>query len=238
METQSALLQHRNAHSLALNSHKQNVDQIEKELKEAFGVLWPKLDEKLGKKELDELQSKLSEVSELIEKRHQSALKKLNQHKSDTTEESDKIKKSIKDLEKTYASIPKDIKDIQKLVKKAETYSYGSNLNILSNAVAIGFATSLNFKSGFTVALNPAGYIDITAASSGFTRLAPTQTPNGSRTVFTFATATAQPSYVVSDHALMPATDEDGVTVNWTWSQTNKQVTMTIPPNNGLFGVV
>lgn len=70
----------------------------------------------------------------------------------------------------------------------------------------------------------------------GFTTLAPTETPNGILTVFTFATATAQPSFIVSDNAMMQATTKAG-TVNWTWSSGPLQATMTIPPQDDIIGI-
>lgn len=70
----------------------------------------------------------------------------------------------------------------------------------------------------------------------GFTTLAPTETPNGIRTVFTFATATSQPTFIVSDNAMMQATTKSG-TVNWTWNSGSKQATMTIPPIDDIVGI-
>lgn len=75
------------------------------------------------------------------------------------------------------------------------------------------------------------------SAQAGFTALDPTETPNGSRTVFTFATATAKPSYIISDNVLMKATAKSG-TVNWTWSSALKQATMTVPPQDDIEGIV
>jgi chromosome segregation ATPase len=100
----TTLAEHRAESTNKLSEHKKNVDQIEKELKDAFKVLWPKFDEinKEIKKRDSELDSKhkdheanlskhseqitslseeIIEISKTIEKRYQSALKKINQQK-------------------------------------------------------------------------------------------------------------------------------------------------------------
>lgn len=75
-----------------------------------------------------------------------------------------------------------------------------------------------------------------TGGGGGFTVLQPTETPNGVRTVFTLSTATGQPTFVISDNAMMQATSKAG-TVNWTWNGGTLQVTMTIPPQDDLVGI-
>lgn len=75
------------------------------------------------------------------------------------------------------------------------------------------------------------------SGGSGFTELTATETPNGSTTVFTFAAAASQPSYVVSDNVWMKATSKAG-TVNWTWNNGTKKATMTVPPVDDLYAIV
>lgn len=70
---------------------------------------------------------------------------------------------------------------------------------------------------------------------SGFTVLAATETPDGSRTQFTLPSALAKPSYLVVDNVWMKATTASG-TVNWTWSGT--VATLTIPAVDDIWGVV
>lgn len=74
------------------------------------------------------------------------------------------------------------------------------------------------------------------SGGAGFTTLLPTETPNGARTTFTFATATGQPTFIVSDNALMQATTKSG-TINWTWNGGLTQATMTIPPQDDIIGI-
>ncbi len=71
----------------------------------------------------------------------------------------------------------------------------------------------------------------------GLTALSATETPNGVLTVFTFSTATAQPSYLVVDNVWMKATTAGG-TVNWTWNNGTKKATLTIPATDDIWGVV
>lgn len=78
---------------------------------------------------------------------------------------------------------------------------------------------------------------DAPGAGGGFTALVATETPNGSLTVFTFATAGAQPSFIISDGIWMEATDQGSV-VNWTWNAGAKTATLTIPPVSGVKGIV
>lgn len=75
-----------------------------------------------------------------------------------------------------------------------------------------------------------------TGGGGGFTVLQPTETPNGVRTVFTFSAAVSQPTFIVSDNAMMQATSKSG-TVNWTWNSGASQATMTIPPNDDIVGI-
>lgn len=71
----------------------------------------------------------------------------------------------------------------------------------------------------------------------GFTELAATETPNGVIKVFTFAVATAQPSYIVADNVWLKATSKAG-TVNWTWASGTKKATLTIPPADDIYAIV
>lgn len=73
-------------------------------------------------------------------------------------------------------------------------------------------------------------------SGGGFTTLSPTETPNGSLTVFTFSAATSQPTFIVSDNAMMQAITKSG-TVNWAWNNGAKQATMTIPPVDDIIGI-
>ncbi len=74
-------------------------------------------------------------------------------------------------------------------------------------------------------------------AGGGFTTLAATETPNANLKIFTFSTATAQPSFIISDGIMMQATAADG-TVNWTYVVGTKKATMTIPPTSDILGIV
>ena len=77
------------------------------------------------------------------------------------------------------------------------------------------------------------------AASSGggFTTIVPTETPNGTLTVFTYPSATAQPSFINLDGAMQPATAKSG-TIYWTWNAGAKQATCTVPPNDTATAIV
>jgi hypothetical protein len=101
-------------------------------------------------------------------------------------------------------------------------------------------APTLDFKGAGapTVSVDSVGvtHLDF-AASAGFTTLAATETPNGSATVFTFSSATAQPSFIVADNVWLRATTKSG-TVNWTWNGGTKKATLTIAPQDEIFAIV
>ena len=73
--------------------------------------------------------------------------------------------------------------------------------------------------------------------TGGFTVLATASAVNGTNTAFVFSTATAKPSYVVSDDAWYTPTDNNGNT-QWTWNSGTKTITMVIPPTTSIFAVV
>lgn len=113
----------------------------------------------------------------------------------------------------------------------------GSTLmKLQSNGTPLGDFSTLNFVNGTVT--NTKGTANFTSlgGGGGFTTLAPTETPDGITTVFTFSTATAQPTFIVSDNAMMQATTKSGV-VNWTWNAGAKQATMTLPPNEDIIGI-
>lgn len=99
-----------------------------------------------------------------------------------------------------------------------------------------GGGDTLAAGTGYTVVKNTDGTTSLVITTSGFTALDATETPNGTLTVFTFPSATAKPSYIISDNVLMKATTKAG-TVNWTWDNATKKATMTIPPTDDIEGI-
>lgn len=76
-----------------------------------------------------------------------------------------------------------------------------------------------------------AGSTQITLSTLASLVLLPTEAVDGSRTVFTFAGATKQPSFVIRDNAITQPTSSAG-TANWTWNNLLKQVTFTLAPQD------
>jgi len=73
---------------------------------------------------------------------------------------------------------------------------------------------------------------DVTEAVSGgggFTRINPTGSVNGSNTAFVFS---QKPTYIVSDGAWYVEN------TGWTWDGGSSTATMTIPPNDTIYGFV
>lgn len=91
--------------------------------------------------------------------------------------------------------------------------------------------------AGSGVSISSSGGVKTITATGGFTTLTPTETPNSSLTVFTFAAATAKPTFIVADNVIMSPTTKSG-TINWTWNVGLKQATMTIAPQDDILGIV
>lgn len=67
------------------------------------------------------------------------------------------------------------------------------------------------------------------SGGSGFTLLPATGTINGVNAAFTF---TQQPTYIVSDHMWYR------VNIGWTWNGGTLTATMSVPPNDDIWGFV
>lgn len=102
--------------------------------------------------------------------------------------------------------------------------------DVNANGISDGQVLAWNATLGRWEATTPSG-------GAGFTQLTATETPDGTITVFTFAAASAQPSYLIVDNVWMRSTTKSG-SVNWTWNAGSKQAALTIPPNEDIVGVV
>jgi hypothetical protein len=139
------------------------------------------------------------------------------------------------------------IKGLDQFVKDmVEKHAYsmggGAVVSIMSNgAQKVQQVSNMNFKGAgaptITIGANGVTELDFAAGGGGITTLAATETPNSSITVFTFSTAAAQPSYIVSDNVWLRATTKSG-TVNWTWNSGTKKATLTIAPQDEIYAIV
>lgn len=183
--------------------------------------------------EFEQLSSDVAELSRMVGEKHRKLSEEVRGHKS---------KVEIRIDAKETRVIKEELARLFELYKELGKYEYGSTLNVLGNGTAVGFTGAINFKNGtgttVTTSLNRQGYVDVEIdLTGGFSTLSSTETPNDIIQVFTFAAATAKPSFIVSDGAMMRATAKDG-TVNWTWSNPLKQATMTIPPSDDIVAIV
>ena len=171
----------------ATQKDKEAYEKVVSDLEEAFDHVWPEFEKvrkaiekstKSGKDSLSEIDQKhtknfarhaedILDLSKLVEKRYQSALKRINQL-------------DIPDFKEYDDSMTKaEIKRLEDLIKDLGKYEYGSSLQIFSAGKAIGFTGQINFKSGFTVTQSGQG-IDVTATGgSGGGGQAYSETPNG-----------------------------------------------------------
>lgn len=128
--------------------------------------------------------------------------------------------------------------DHQRMGQQVLSMGGAQYIKLKQSGTPAGQPQTLNLVGATITPKGDGGEVDISFPSgSGFTQLASTETPNGTLTVFTFAAATAQPSFIISDSAMMKATTKSG-TVNWTWNAGAKQATMTIPPNEDITAIV
>ncbi len=100
-------------------------------------------------------------------------------------------------------------------------------------------ARHIKFGTNLTTTTSKDGVITVTASAGGggLTELTATETPNGNLTVFTFAAAAAQPTYLVVDNVWMKATTKAGTT-NWTWNNGTKKATLSIPATDEIYAFV
>lgn len=231
MEGQSAITQHKKSSSDELASHKTEVNKVVQELEEAFSVLWPHLadlqkamrEQGTGhSKELGEIRAfadsllpQIEAVSRLVEKRYQSALKRINSFKKESP-----VEVRIDNTE--VDALKKELERMDKLLKDVGKYEYGSSLNIFASGTPVGFTGVINFGSGLAATLNKSGGIDViaTGGGGGSSPLTPTGTVNGSNNLFGVA---SQPSSVVSDG--IAYYEGHG------YSYSSLQITMDIPPS-------
>lgn len=217
METQSTLLRHRGL----IGKNKEEVDQATKELEEAFDELWPRLltledltsdtskktsghakEIKNSSNKVAELGEKILGLADLIERKHKSALTRINQVS----------KVEVKIDEEEAEEFRKELKRLEKLVKDAGKYEYGSQLNVLLAGVPVGFTGQLNFKSGFSVVISPQGIdVSTTGTGGGLGFLTATGAVNNTNTTFTFASA---PTLVIVNGATYR--NGHGVTISGT----------------------
>jgi len=130
----------------------------------------------------------------------------------------------------------------KKLIKTEHIFGFEQKIAEIRNAATRGTmrggGDTVTAGSNITITTDVNGKkVIASSGGSGFTELVATETPSGSTTVFTFAAATAQPTYLVVDNIWLKATTKSGF-VNWTWNNGTKKATLTIPPNEDIWGVV
>lgn len=100
------------------------------------------------------------------------------------------------------------------------------------NTMVRGGGDTVAAGSNITIAVVNGVKTISASGGSGFTELTATETPDGIITVFTFAAASAKPSYLVLDNVWVKAVSKKGTT-QWTWNAGAKQATLvTVPPPN------
>lgn len=151
----------------------------------------------------------------------------------------DETSKNSKAVDKILKKLEKDVEQLFWMRTLNGSNNVQAVLNIKNNGSAIANnVTAINFTTNLTATSNADGSVSVSATGGGggFTTLAPTETPNGSLQVFTFPSATAKPTFIISDNAMMQATTKSG-TVNWTWNAGLKQATMTIAPQDDIVAI-
>lgn len=130
-----------------------------------------------------------------------------------------RLKQELATVNKRLNSLPAPYDDSQlrKDIKGYFNESFEYNINILGmpdfRKLAMGLQAQIDALSG-------------SSSGGGFTELPATGTVDGNNTSFTF---TQKPTYIVSDHAWYKENK------GWTWA--GSTATMTIPPNDDIYGV-
>ena len=198
------------------------------------------LDAKIQKATQD-LANSLKQTSLVIEgvdKNNKEWAKGYSTDKSVLAARTDKVEKTIEqvilDLKRLFFLI--DQISQPQGTTRIQMYLNGVDLGALYNAINLIAGTGISITS---VANTITRQMDTTISSTGgggFSTLLPIETPNGSLTVFTFSTATAQPTFIISDGIMMQATSKAG-TVNWTWDNATHKATMSVPPQDDIIAI-
>ena len=125
------------------------------------------------------------------------------------------------------------VSDIDGLEKMLRTIERSSRTK---EGMIHGGGMKLAAGSGQTLVRNKDGTWTLSISSSGGVLL-PTETPDGNRTVFTYPSATAKPSFINIDGAVQPEVSDSG-TIYWTWNAGALQATLTVPPNDTARAIV
>ena len=129
-----------------------------------------------------------------------------------------------------------DASHIKNLPKPAILGGSGGikGVQLYINGAKKGLVSSINLISGTNINLTYSAssgrndiLIDGTGGGGGFTKLTATGTVNGTNTAFTF---TQEPLYIISDGAWYQKNK------GWTWS--DPTATMSVPPNDDIYGFV
>ncbi len=147
------------------------------------------------------------------------------------------------DANAIVAQVIKEITD-KKILKPEHIVGLSDNLKRFASQLKPGMGyvhgggiTRLTAGTNITITKLADQSYRITAAGGGFTVLAATEIPNGNRTVFTFAAAAAQPTYMRVDGTLTKAVSASG-TVNWTWNNGLKKATLAVPAQDDIDAIV
>lgn len=136
---------------------------------------------------------------------------------------------------------PIEVKKLDKRITDVErisAYNAASvpvtTMFVLKNGAPVGRAKNINFVESASVSVNitqTGDQMNVTLTSSssgsGLTEIKATGLVNGNNQAFTFPT---KPTYIVSDHAWYKEN------VGWTWNSGTLTATMTIPPNDDIWG--
>lgn len=176
----------------------------------------------------------------LVTKNKDSSLSVLISDIQNSTQELlDDSKKSSNNIKKIKTDFEDKINKLRvEIFSKLASHGGGSmnrQISVNSSVMSTKY-TDVNFIAGSNLTLtktnnNTTKQVDITITASGggtgFTLLPATGSINSSNVTFTF---TQQPAYIISDGAWYR------VNKGWTWSVST--ATMTIPPNDDIYGFV
>lgn len=226
-------------------------DKIEKyfsKLKTEFDTKSNKLDSVIsdikskGETSEGSLHGRIKETKSEIDSYVKSTMNTIDSLKKETyntiSEVSKEMKDAVKETRENLASVKKDLTaDIVKKFTAAASNQAGRGgamsrqLSVSSTVIANRYKDVNIIPVGITITTannDTTKKTDVTISSGSSAELPATGTINSVNTAFTF---TQQPTYIVSDGVWYK------VNVGWTWNGGTLTATMSVPPNDNIWGV-
>lgn len=145
----------------------------------------------------------------------------------------------LTDIIEKMSKLPKGKGLGMKNIEGLEQTMQAFRSQITSKGYLHGGGTTVVAGTNIILTKNTDGTTTVSAiGGGGFTKLSPTEVVDGTRKVFTFASAITQPTIVVSDGVELTPTDQTvSQNIQWSWNSGLLQATLSVPPQFSLFAI-